>query len=279
MNKAKLPLCCSPRAYKLLTEQLPSLSSLDSLVRASVAVAMHQMDHVNPVDVEASLQKYADTVRSRVRGRQTQALLAHLHEFLFDELGFIGNASDYYNTSNSYLPAVLETKRGLPISLSLVYTSVAQKLGLKAYGVALPGHFMVGLEVGNEKMLIDPFAGGKLVTTEEAHTRLKELFGPEVEWSDELLQPATHVHWLTRMLQNLLNVFSSTGHYADVAAMLELEMTLWPQQHQLQRDLALVLARCGLSQPASVWLDHYLRTNPDDPQRSQLQQLLDVLST
>jgi regulator of sirC expression with transglutaminase-like and TPR domain len=278
MNVVKLPLCCSPRAYKLLNEQLPSLSSLDSLIRASVAVAMHQMDEVDPADVDATLQKYADTVRSRVRGRQTQAILAHLHEFLFDELSFIGNASDYYNTSNSYLPAVLETKRGLPITLSLIYTSVAQKLGLKAYGVALPGHFMVGIDIGDEKMLIDPFAGGKLVTTDEAHTRLKELFGPEVEWSDELLQPATHVHWLTRMLQNLLNVFSSTGHYADVAAMLEMEMTLWPQQHQLQRDLALVLARCGLSQPASVWLDHYLKTNPDDPQRSQLQQLLDVLS-
>jgi len=274
----KLPLCCSPRAYDLLVKQLSSLSSLDSLVRASVAVSMHQMDEVEPAQVESTLQHYADTVRSRVRGRQPQALLAHLHEFLFDEQAFIGNASDYYNTANSYLPAVLETKRGLPITLSLLYTSVAQKLGLKAYGVALPGHFMVGLHIDDQRMLVDPFAGGKLVNEDEAHGRLKELFGPEVEWSSELLEPASHVHWLTRMLQNLLNVFSSTGHYADVAAMLEMEMTLWPQQNQLKRDLALVLARCGLSQPASVWLDMYLKANPDDPQRSQLQQLLDVLS-
>ncbi len=273
-----LPLCCTPRAYDLLLKQLSSLTSLDSLVRASVAVSMHQMDEVDPAHVESTLQHYADTVRSRVRGRQPQAILAHLHEFLFEEQAFVGNASDYYNTTNSYLPSVLETKRGLPITLSLLYTAVAQKLGLKAYGVALPGHFMVGLEIEGQRMLVDPFAGGKLVNEDEAHARLKELFGPEVEWSDELLEPASHVHWLTRMLQNLLNVFSSTGHYADVAAMLEMEMTLWPQQAQLKRDLALVLARCGLSQPASVWLDHYLKTNPNDPQRSQLQQLLDVLS-
>jgi len=273
-----LPLCCSPRSYALLTKQLPSLTSMDSLVHAAVAVSMHQLPDVEPARIDATLQHYADTVRSRVRGRQTQAILAHLHEFLFDELGFKGNTDDYYNTNNSYLPAVLETKRGLPITLSLMYTVVAQKLGLKAYGVALPGHFMAGIDLGEERMLVDPFAGGTLVTTDEAHARLKDLFGPEVEWSDELLQPASHVHWLTRMLQNLLNVFSSTGHYADVAAMLEMEMTLWPQQHQLQRDLALVLARCGLSQPASMWLDQYLKSNPDDPQRSQLQQLLDVLS-
>jgi regulator of sirC expression with transglutaminase-like and TPR domain len=274
----KLPLCCTPRAYDLFTRQLRSIDSIDSLVHAAVAVSMHQLDETDPAAVDATLQGFADTVRSRVRGRQTQALLAHLHEFLFDEQGFVGNASDYYNTTNSYLPAVLETKRGLPITLSLLYTAVAQKLGLKAYGVALPGHFMIGLDLGDERMLIDPFAGGKLVTEDEAHARLKELFGPEVEWSAELLQPASHVHWITRLLQNLLNVFSSTGHYADVAAMLEMEMTLWPQQAQLKRDLALVLARCGLSQPASVWLDHYLKTNPDDPQHSQLQQLLDVLS-
>lgn len=275
--KLKLPLCCSPRAFQVLTQQIPALSSMDALIHAAVAVSMHQLDDADPTAVDATLQKYADTIRSRVRGRQPQAMLAHLHEFLFDEQGFIGNAAEYYAAANSYLPAVLETKRGLPITLSLIYVAVAQKLGLKAYGVALPGHFLTGLDIGQDRMLIDPFAGGKLVSIDEAHTRLKELFGPEVEWSEELLQPASHVHWLTRLLQNLLNVFSSTNHYADVAAMLEMEMTLWPEQHQLQRDLALVLARCGLSEPASIWLNTYLKSNPDDPQRVQLIQLLDVL--
>jgi regulator of sirC expression with transglutaminase-like and TPR domain len=81
------------------------------------------------------------------------------------------------------------------------------------------------------------------------------------------------------MLQNLLNVFGAKNYYADVAAVLEMEMLLWPEQCHLQRDLGLVLARCGLSQPASIWLDRYLQTNPDDPQKGQLQELLHVLST
>ena len=79
------------------------------------------------------------------------------------------------------------------------------------------------------------------------------------------------------MLQNLRHTFGNSGHFADVAAVLEMEMLLWPKREQLQRDLALVLARCGLSQPASVWLDRYLKNNPDDPQRNELTQLLDVL--
>ena len=79
------------------------------------------------------------------------------------------------------------------------------------------------------------------------------------------------------MLQNLLNLFGAQDHYTDVAAMLEMEMVLWPEQGQLQRDLALVLARCGHSRPAGVWLDRYLQNNPNDPQSIELQQLRDVL--
>jgi regulator of sirC expression with transglutaminase-like and TPR domain len=264
-----------------MSRLVPSIESPDSLLQGAVAIAMHQLDDVALADTDQTLQSYADAVRGRVRGHQRQALLAHLHEYLFEDLGFRGNADDYYNTLNSYVPAVLNNKSGLPITLSLVYVDVARRLGLKAWGVALPGHFLAAVECEPDTapILVDAFAGGQVVTGEEAHARLMEMFGPEIEWSDELLKPCSNRHWLTRMLQNLLNVFTQSGHFADVAAMLELEMLLWPGQSQLQRDLALVLARCGLSQPASIWLNRYLETNPDDPQRTQLRQLLDVLLT
>ena len=86
-------------------------------------------------------------------------------------------------------------------------------------------------------MLVDAFAGGRIVTIDEAHARMKEAAGAEAEWSDELLQPVSNRHWLTRMLQNLLHTFGNSGHFADVAAILEMEMLLWPQRGQLQRDL------------------------------------------
>src|SRR5829696_7634291 len=276
MNNA-LPLCCAPEAFKLLSRQVQAIESPDALVHGAIAIAMHQMEDVDVNDVDATLQHYADTVRSRVRGTQPQALLAHLHEFLFEEEKFVGNSGDYYNTANSYLPDVLTSKRGLPITLSLIYKVVAERLGLRAWGVGLPGHFLCGVEVGPSLMLVDPFAGGAVVTPDEAHQRMQEMLGPDVEWSDELLQPVSNRHWLTRMLQNLLHTFGNSGHFADVAAVLEMEMLLWPKREQLQRDLALVLARCGLSQPASMWLDKYLKNNPDDPQRNELTQLLDVL--
>ena len=272
-----LPLCCSSRAYTLLARQLPAISSPDALLNGAVAISLHQIEDADAAAVDATIQHYADTVRVRVRGRQQQATLAHLHDFLFDEMGFTGNSDDYYNPLNSYLPAVLQTRKGLPITLSLLYKLVAERVGLRAWGVGLPGHFLAAVDVDGQPILVDAFAGGRILTIDEAHDRLKEMFGDEVEWTPDMLRPATNRHWLTRMLQNLLNVFGTTNHYADVAAVLEMEMLLWPEQTHLQRDLGLVLARCGLSRPASIWIDRYLQTNPNDPQKPQLVELLHVL--
>jgi regulator of sirC expression with transglutaminase-like and TPR domain len=288
MAPTKLPVCCSAAAYDVLAKAAAAIDSPDALLSGAIAIAMHQMDEIDAAAIDAQLQGYADTVRSRVRGRQPQALLAHLHDVLFEEEGFCGNTDDYYSPANSYVPAVLESKRGLPITLSLIYKVVADRLGLRAWGVGLPGHFLVAVEAGDAPapgdedgtapMLVDPFAAGRILTADEAHARLQEMFGPEAEWSEELLRPASNRHWLTRMLQNLLNVFGSANHFSDVAAVLEMEMLLWPQHHHLKRDLGLVLARCGLSRPASIWLDRYLKSNPDDPQKTQLKELLQVLS-
>lgn len=275
----KLPLCSSAPAFGLLARHVSQINSPDALLNCAVAIAMHQNPLIDVQAVDETLQNYADTVRSRVRGAQPQALLAHLHEYLFEELKFAGNTLDYYNPANSYLPNVLETKLGLPITLSMVYKLVAERVGFRTWGVGLPGHFLVALDLEGATVLVDPFAAGRLLTPGQAHDRMREIFGPEIEWSAELLQPATNRHWLTRMLQNLLNIFGSAGEYHNVAAMLEMEILLWPEQARLQRDLALVLARVGMSAPASAWLNRYLESNPDDPQCDDLKQLLDVLST
>lgn len=277
------PLCCTPSAYRLLGRQLSSVASSDGLLSGALAIAMHQMgDEVHANGVRAELQSLADRVRGRVRGSQPQALLAHLHEVLFEEEGFTGDQEDYYNPANSYLPAVLRARRGLPITLALVYKLVADRIGLTCWGVGLPGHFVVGIGEGpavdpEKAMLVDCFNGGRVLSVDDAKAQVTAQFGDGMDWSDDVLRPVSHRHWLTRMLQNLLNLFGAQDRYADVAAMLEMEMLLWPDQRHLQRDLALVLARCGHSRPAGVWLDRYLKSNPDDPQTHELEQLRDVL--
>ena len=271
------PLCCSSTAFKLLASQLPTLHSSKALLQCSVAISRHQLEEVSVRSTERKIKALADRVRSRVHGRQSQAMIAHLHDVLFEEEAFQGNQDDYQNPLNSYLPAVLENKRGLPITLCLIYKLVADRLGIKTWGIGVPGHFVLGVEAGDDQMLVDCFNGGRILTKDEIHEHMMVQFGPEIQWSDELLRPISNRQWLTRILQNLLNQFGSEDRYADVGAMLEMEMLLWPDRQHLQRDLGLVLARCGLAKPAYVWLDRYLKGNPNDPQTEELQQLRDVL--
>ena len=276
------PLCCGRPAYRLLGRQMPGAASSDALLCGAMAIAMHQMPSAEVDAVRSQLDGLAERVRGRVHGSQPQALIAHLHEVLFEEEGFAGNQQDYYDPANSYLPAVLQNRRGLPITLSLVYKLVADRIGLRCWGVGLPGHFIVAVDDGpagtaGHSMLVDPFNRGSVLTEADARAKVAAQFGDDVEWSPESLRPVSPRHWLTRMLQNLLNLFGAQDRFSDVAAMLEMEMLIWPDQPQLQRDLALVLARCGHPRPAGVWLDRYLKGNPDDPQTSELQQLRNVL--
>ena len=236
------PLCCTRPAYRLLGRHLAGVASSEGLFCGAMAIAMHQMPAAEAEPVRAHLDGLAARVRGRVLGSQPQALLAHLHEVLFEEEGYTGNQQNYFDPANSYLPAVLQNRRGLPITLSLVYKLVADRIGLRCWGVGLPGHFIVGVNdapaaADGHTILVDPFDGGRVLSESDARDRVAAQFGDGVEWSPSLLRPLSHRHWLTRMLQNLLNLFGAQDRFSDVAAMLEMEMLIWPDQPQLQRDL------------------------------------------
>jgi regulator of sirC expression with transglutaminase-like and TPR domain len=234
VGDTKQPVYCRPEAYALFAEQMRAVESSRGLLRAAVALSMHELPDARPEAVEAKIQSLADRVRSRVRSNQAQALLAHAHDVLFEEEGFRGNSDDYYNPLNSYLPAVIEQKRGLPITLTLLYKSVMERLGVRVMGVNAPWHFLAGVELaepaavpgetsgGERMMLVDTFGGGGAVSRDEAFNFIERAAGAPVPHSDELLRPATHRQWLRRMLQNLQHVFSRTGRREDLAAMLEL---------------------------------------------------------
>lgn len=273
------PLCCQRKAFETLAGDASKIETPEGLVHGAIAIAMHQSPQGEAAESMRTLRQMAEQVRGRVRGSQGQALVAHLHDYLFDELGFRGEEGDATDVVElSHLPQVLRTRRGLPIALSLVYVTVARWAGLNAWGVGLPGHFLSAVECDGARMLVDPFNGGRILSEQDAAEKMRAIFGPEAEFSSEMLEPVSHRIWLTRMMQNLLRAFGSAGQYQDVGAMLEMEMVLWPRQDHLQRDLALVLARLGMSKPAGEWLNNYLRNNPDDPQKVDLEQLLTALN-
>jgi regulator of sirC expression with transglutaminase-like and TPR domain len=119
-----------------------------------------------------------------------------LAEFLNLDQRIRGNDDDYYNLRNSLLPAVIESRLGIPISLSLVYMLVGKRAGLKVEGVGLPGHFIVR----HEDIFFDPFHGGRRVGLDECKALLEQ---QNLTLLPHHLAPTTPRQLLIRMLTNI----------------------------------------------------------------------------
>lgn len=220
------PIACRPIAFRMFAAQLPTLATNRGLLRTAVAISMHELPDVDADVVEQGVMDIAARIRRRLTNPLPAALLAHLHEELFESLHLRGNIDDYYNAQNSYLPSVMATGLGIPISLSLIYAVVARELGLRAEGINAPGHFLVQVAAGGAPMYVDPFYRGEMLTREDALSRITAAIGrPLVSHAaggDESLRPATHQQWIARMIHNLVNLFAADGRSRDVAAMSEM---------------------------------------------------------
>jgi regulator of sirC expression with transglutaminase-like and TPR domain len=219
---ASAPRYCRQAAYEFFVQQLATLEETDSLVRAAIAVAMHELDDVNPAEVEATIGEISREINSRTPSGNPHAMVAQLHELLFEEWSFTGNTTDYYAPDNSYLPRVLQTRRGIPVTLALIYKAVAQQIGLIARGINAPVHFLAAVELDGSWMIVDPFDGGRALTREEVFNRLDELTGTPLDRSDAVLATASHPQWLARIIRNLEHIFERAGRKTDVLAMREL---------------------------------------------------------
>jgi regulator of sirC expression with transglutaminase-like and TPR domain len=146
---------------------------------------------------------------------------------LFEEEGFAGAGKEtYYDPSSSFLPLVLETRRGLPITLCLIYKAVANCLGVKAGGINAPFHFLARIRSEKGWLLVDPFEGGRVYHRHEAIARIDQWAGHQETRRDQYLPPATHREWLGRILDNLIATLNDRGHACDLLAMLELKQVL-----------------------------------------------------
>lgn len=223
------PTYCRTTAFEAFAAELPELATTRGLFRVAFAVSLHERPEASLTEAEETIVGITAAVQNRVHSSSREALLAHLHDILFEVYGLHGNVKDYYSPANSYLGDVLQTRRGLPISLVLIYKAVAEPLGVHVYGLNSPGHFLAEIQSGQGEgagMIIDPFFRGGLLTREEAAERIRLATGRELPTSPDLFRRATHRQWLARMLLNLQAAFLAAGQERNQLAMLELEALL-----------------------------------------------------
>lgn len=224
------PAYCRPGAYELFASQMPHLEQAAGLFRAAFAISLHERPEAQLGTAESAIENLVDTVRRRVKSHSQQAVLAHLHDVLFDVFGLGGNQENYYEPSNSYLGEVLQSGKGIPISLVLIYKRIAEPLGLTVHGINAPGHFLAEVELsgpgGVESMYVDPFFKGVVLDRQDMARRVAETTGRSVEPGTNVLARATARVWLGRMLNNLQASFAASGNERNVCAMEELRSLL-----------------------------------------------------
>jgi regulator of sirC expression with transglutaminase-like and TPR domain len=185
--------------------------------------------------------------------------------------GFAGNRKDYYDAENSYLDSVLSRRRGIPITLAVVYVAVAERAGIPIAPVAFPGHFLA--RVGGDKgVLLDPF-DGRVVSDGELNLLLTRALGPNAALKPEHTASTDVAGVAQRMLMNLKRIHESRNDPARALLVTDrlVEIAASPE---LRRDRGLFALKLGAHQVASTDLAHYLLKRPNAPDAKEIRNAL-----
>ena len=186
------------------------------LAQAALLIAE---DEYPGLDVAAYIERL-DTMGEAVRAhlvdvdkpgdRRSRARLERVLAFIYRELGFAGNAADYYDPRNSWLNDVLDRKVGIPITLAVVLLEIFARAGVEAAGVSFPGHFLVRSPGPIGPLFVDPF-DGRILTREGLRELHGRVAGEPSDPDPRLLEPADKKQVLVRMLHNLRGIFAARG--------------------------------------------------------------------
>lgn len=212
----------------------------------------------------ARLDEMAGELEGRIASaRNAQEVIEALNAYLFEELEFSGNVSEYYDPRNSYLNDVLERRMGLPITLCVVVLALARRLGLPIYGVGLPGHFVVKWQDAENEIVFDPFNGGEILDREGIKARVRETVHPAAPFQPSWLNAVGTKYILGRMLQNLKSVFVRTQELERAWRVVDKLLLLNPRAGEEIRDLGLLSLKLGAYRQAAISLEQYLLAHGD----------------
>lgn len=145
-------------------------------------------------------------------------MLEKISKYLFEKRKFIPNTENYHNLSNHLIDQVLETKLGIPLSLSFIYMFVAKRLNIPLKGIGLPGHFIISLDVFGEIVYIDPFSNGKILKANDCKI-LVERSG--FKFHEDYLEPVTVKQMLERMIRNMISSYEKQKNNLEAQNMLQ----------------------------------------------------------
>lgn len=250
--------------FRLLVQDEARLPLLEA-----AACLGHDADaELDVQEVLARVDRLSERLRRRVAADAAPLQrLRLLTQFFFEELGFEVDANDYYAPDNSYLHRVLDRRRGIPVTLAVVFIEIAQAIGLHAGGISFPGHFLVKVRLPQGEVILDPASGQSLsrTTLEERLVPYREAQGLTGELEVPLglfLQTAAPKDILLRMLRNLVEIHRSERRWERLVPVLDRVLVLQPEAWTEVRDRGMAQAELGRWAEALEDVRTYLRECP-----------------
>ncbi|RJP33830.1 MAG: hypothetical protein C4547_11655 [Phycisphaerales bacterium] len=224
-------------------------------IRLAKAALLFSLDEYPDLDVSRYLARLTRLAREvgaeHVHGPEDE--WRAMRTVLFDRHGYTGNEADYKNPANSYLHRVIDTRRGIPISLSVLWLDVAATLDWPLVGIGLPGHFVLRHERMPEDVYIDPFHGAALRSRGECAEMVRLILGASAPVSDAMFQPVDKRQTLRRMLGNLYAHYVNLNDWRRSADVLSRMVAVVPDEIPVRAELARVLTQEGsLGEAAEV---------------------------
>jgi regulator of sirC expression with transglutaminase-like and TPR domain len=244
------------------------------LARVALLIARAEYPTLDVAGYLHRLDQLADKGGAGALQRDPLRRLHRLREFLFEEVGFRGNADEYFDPRNSFLNDVLDRRLGIPITLSLVMIEVGRRLGLEIQGIGLPAHFIVGAEIEGCQVLLDPFQGGTLLTRESAQELVSRVLSRPVTLQDGHFAPVSKRQFIRRMLANLKGIYCRRECWAKALPIMERLLTVAPDSPEEVRDRGSVLVNLGALADGIADFERYLTLRPEAPDAEPVRQHL-----
>ncbi len=233
------------------------------LVEASLVIALEDDPGIEIDRYLAQVYAWTDAIRERLEGsRQVERIVDSINHLLFEEEGFHGEDEDYYDPRSALLNETLDKHAGLPITLSILYIEICRRVGMDAAGISLPGRFLVKFSGEFGQVVVDPFDGGRVLSTVELQKLLDEVYGGGVRLREHHLRSFTAKEILARELAHLKSAYLARHDLARAAASIDRLLILDGNDRYELRDRATVAVQMHAYHEAIECFERYLALAP-----------------
>lgn len=220
-----------------------------------------------------------DSRRAGREGDNLQLRIEVLRKVIHELNGYEGDEKNYDDIQNANLVRVIERRKGLPVSLGIIYIVLARHMGWNCAGLSFPGHFLIRFEEGSERLILDPFREGREMNAADLRQLLKSIVGKTAELSHAYYNAVSNRDILVRLENNLKKRLIEGEDYGQAILVADAIGAFSPDEYRIYLDKGVLHAKLGQNEQAISALEAYIARTPHPQERQHASNLLQQIKS